>query len=114
MIGMVEAERHTGEKVSCERRYFITSLTTSAKQFMTNVRSHWTVENNLHWVLDISFGEDESRIRKDFGSENMAVFRQMALSLLKQDKTTKLGIKNKRLIAAADDGFRESVLQGVI
>ena len=114
MIGVVESERHEGEKVSIERRYFISSLTTDAKKFMDSVRSHWSVENNLHWVLDIGFREDECRIRKGFGPENMAIFRQIALNLLKQETTSKLGIKNKRIMAAADDEYRALLLQGII
>ena len=67
MIGAVESERHEGGEVSVERRYFITSRVTAATEFMAAVRSHWSVENNLHWVLDIGFREDESRIRKNHG-----------------------------------------------
>ena len=114
MIGVVEGERHEGEKVSIERRYFISSLTTSAATFMSAVRAHWSVENNLHWSLDISFREDGCRIRKGYGSENMAVFRQIALNLLSQEKTEKLGMMNKRITAAADDEYLELLLQGVI
>ena len=114
MIGVVESERHEGEKVSVERRYFISSLTTDAQNFMDSVRSHWSVENNLHWVLDIGFREDECRIRKGFGPENMAIHRQIALNLLKQETTLKLGVKNKCIIAAADDEYRTLLLQGVI
>ena len=113
MIGVVEGERHVGDKVSIERRYFISSLTTNAETFMRAVRVR-SVENNLHWVLDIGFREDECRIRKESGSENMAVFRQIALNLLTQEKTEKLGVKNKRLTAAADNEYLELLLQGVI
>ena len=114
MIGVVEGERHEGEKVSIERRYFISSLTADAATFMSAVRSHWSVENNLHWSLDISFREDDCRIRKGHGAENMAVFRQIALNLLSQEKTEKLGMMNKRITAAADDEYLELLLQGVI
>lgn len=113
-IGVVEGERHEGEKVSIERRYFISSLTADAATFMSAVRSHWSVENNLHWSLDISFREDDCRIRKGHGAENMAVFRQLALNLLSQEKTEKLGMMNKRITAAADDEYLELLLQGVI
>ncbi len=114
MIGVVESERHEGEKVSLERRYFISSMTTDAENFMRSVRAHWSVENNLHWVLDIGFREDECRIRKGFGPENMAVYRQIALNLLKQETSLKLGVKNRRIMAAADDEYRTLLLQGVI
>ncbi|WP_281645199.1 ISAs1 family transposase [Parendozoicomonas sp. Alg238-R29] len=114
MIGVVEGERHVGDDVSIERRYFISSLATDAETFLSAVRAHWSVENNLHWVLDIGFREDECRIRKGSGAENMAVFRQIALNLLTQEKTENLGVKNKRLTAAADDEYLELLLQGVI
>ena len=114
MIGVVESERHENEKVSLERRYFIASMTKDAEDFMGSVRSHWSVENNLHWVLDIGFREDECRIRKGFGAENMAVYRQIALNLLKQETSLKLGVKNRRIMAAADDEYRTLLLQGVL
>jgi hypothetical protein len=68
------------------------------------------VENNLHWVLDIAFREDDCRIRKGYGAENMAVFRHIALNLIKQEKSVKLGVKNRRILAAADDDYRMKVL----
>ena len=114
MIGVVESERHEGESESISRRYFISSLTTDAEHFMSAVRSHWSVENNLHWVLDIGFREDENRVRKDHGPENLAIFRQMAINLLKQEKSVKLGVKNRRTLAAADDDYRDLLLQGVL
>jgi predicted transposase YbfD/YdcC len=114
MIGVVESERHQGDQVSLERRYFISSLNVDAKTSLAGVRSHWAVENNLHWVLDIAFREDECRIRKGFGAENMAVFRQIALNLIKQEKTVKLGVKNRRMLAAADDDYRMKVLNTII
>jgi len=114
MIGVVEGERHEGDQISIARRYFISSLKTGAEHFMDAVRSHWSVENNLHWVLDIGFREDENRIRKDHGPENMAIFRQMAINLLKQEKSVKLGVKNRRTLAAADDDYRDLLLQGTL
>jgi len=114
MIGVIESERHEGESKSISKRYFISSLTTDAEHFMSAVRSHWSVENNLHWVLDIGFREDENRVRKDHGPENLAIFRQMAINLLKQEKSVKLGVKNRRTLAAADDDYRDLLLQGVL
>jgi predicted transposase YbfD/YdcC len=78
-------------------RYFISSLENNAKLALRAVRGHWGIENGLHWVLDIAFREDESRVRKDHGPENFAVLRHIALNLLKQDQTAKTGIKTKRL-----------------
>lgn len=90
---------------SVETRYYISSVKGSAAFFNQAVRTHWRIENSAHWVLDMAFREDESRLRKDNGAENMATLRRMALSLLKQDKTVKLGIKNKRLKATWDHDY---------
>lgn len=78
-IGMVESERHIGNKISIQRRYYICSKILSNQEFLNTVRSHWQVES-MHWVLDIAFREDECRIRKDYGAENMALFRQITLN----------------------------------
>ena len=112
MIAMVEGTRYKGDKVSTERRYYLCSRACDAQSLMDAVLSHWQVES-LHWILDIGFGEDDCRIRKDHGPENMAVFRQIATNLLKQEKTIKLGIKNRRIIAAANDDYRDLLLQGL-
>jgi hypothetical protein len=72
------------------------------------------VENKLHWVLDIAFGEDDSRVRKDYGPENFAVLRHIALNLLKQEKTSKRGIQGKRLHAAWETCYLEKVLAGLL
>ena len=88
------------KKRSIVDRYFISSLPGEAKQLLQAVRSHWQIENGCHWVLDFAFREDESRLRKGHSAHNFAILRRIALNLLKQDKTTKLGIKNKRLKAA--------------
>jgi predicted transposase YbfD/YdcC len=82
MIGVVESEHHEGEKISIERRYFISSLTTSADDFINSVQSHWSVENSLHWVLDIGFREDECRIRKGFGPEIVISVAEVCLLML--------------------------------
>jgi len=104
-IVMVEAERQVGDHTTVETRYFIASLENDAPLALHAVRGHWGIENQLHWVLDLAFREDESRVRKDHGPENFAVLRHIALNLLKQDKTTKLGTQNKRLKAAWDQDY---------
>jgi predicted transposase YbfD/YdcC len=111
-IGMVEYEyvnQTTGETY-IERRFFISSLPANAKKIAKAIRMHWGIENGLHWCLDVGFDEDHSRVRKDFAPENFAVIRQIALNLLKQEKTAKVGIKNKRLMAGWDHAYLAKVL----
>jgi predicted transposase YbfD/YdcC len=86
-------------------RYYISSATASAAFFSRAVRKHWQIENAAHWVLDVAFREDLSRLRRDNGAENFAILRRIALSLLKQDKSSKLGLKNKRLKATWDHNY---------
>lgn len=109
-IGMVESQRHLNGKVSVERRYYITSFNRGAKAFGQAVRTHWGIENSLHWVLDVSFREDESRIRRGEAAENVAILRHLAFNLLKREKTLKKGIKQKRLKAAWDEDYLAKVL----
>ena len=111
-IVMVKRERRVGDKVEIETQYYISSLVSSAKHILNAVRRHWCVENGLHWVLDIAFREDDSRLRKGNGAQNFAVLRHIALNLLKQEKTAKCGIKNKRLNAGWDMDYLLKVLAG--
>ena len=111
-IGMVRAQRRVGDTTSVETRYSLSSLAGNAAQLLDAVRSHWGVENGLHWCLDIAFREDESRIRKGAGDQNFAVLRHMALNLLKQEKAAKVGIKAKRLKAGWDEAYLLKVLAG--
>jgi predicted transposase YbfD/YdcC len=109
-IVMVQSERRVQGQVSLETRYFISSLPSSAVQIAQAVRSHWTIENSLHWVLDVSFSEDKSRIRKDHAPENLALLRHLALNLLTQDNETKRGIAARRKKAAWDDSYLVKIL----
>jgi predicted transposase YbfD/YdcC len=109
MIGMVDTHREIDGQVSIETRYFIGSIGTSATRFAHAVRGHWGVENGLHWNLDISFREDECRVRQPVARENLAVLRHLALSRLKNDDT-KVGLKNKRLKAACNEDYLAKLL----
>jgi predicted transposase YbfD/YdcC len=108
---MVEAEREViGQAATVERRYFISSLGADAKQALRAVRGHWEVENSLHWVLDVAFGEDACRSRTGHAPENLVTLRHIAVNLLKQERSCKLGIKSKRLKAGWDESYMLKVL----
>ena len=99
-----------GPDLTLDTRYFITSLPPDAALLLRSVRRHWCVENSLHWVLDVSFNEDRSRIRRDHAPENMALIRQAALNLLKHETSTKRGIKARRKRAGWDNDYLRKVL----
>ena len=110
-VGMVESERRIpGQTTVLERRYYLLSLDGDVERFAHAVRGHWTIENQLHWVLDIAFNEDACRIHKGNAPENLALIRHLALNLLRQDNSTKAGINAKRRKAGWDDTFLASIL----
>jgi len=110
-VVMVKSRRRTLTDDKTEWRYFISSLGGNNPQLFADlIRGHWGVENGLHWGLDVSFQEDQSRIGKDHGAETMSVLRRIALNLLKQQRTCRLGIKNKRLKAARSRDYLLRVL----
>lgn len=108
-IALVESERHQGDSISIERRYFIASAAPEASVIARAVRAHWQIENGLHWVLDVTFREDESRIRRGHGAENFSTLRQFALGLLNREPS-KLSIRKKRIRAGFSDDFRKQIL----
>jgi predicted transposase YbfD/YdcC len=110
-FGMVFSECRVGqEEATCETRFFINSLRPRVKTFARAVRGHWGIENSLHWVLDISFREDECRLRKDHGPENLALLRRLAASLLHNEGTSKGGVACKRKEAGWDNDYLLEVL----
>jgi predicted transposase YbfD/YdcC len=111
-IGVAISDTKRGDKATDDVRYYILSKRMSARSFGAAVRGHWGIENRLHWQLDVTFGEDQCRIRKGHADANFSILRRTALSLLKNEKTAKVGIKNKRLTAAWNDDYLEKVLCG--
>jgi predicted transposase YbfD/YdcC len=113
-LGMVFSERQVGAgEPAAETRFYISSLDLKVTAFAEAVRGHWTIENNLHWVLDVAFREDASRVRKDHGPANLGLVRRIALSLLKQAPTAKkIGVACKRKTAGWNDDFLVRVLLG--
>jgi predicted transposase YbfD/YdcC len=109
-IGMVQCKRQIDGKTTTESRFYIASIGGEARRFAWAVRSHWGIENGLHWCLDIAFREDESRVRDRQAANNLAVMRHIALGLLKKDKTIKRGIKTKRLVAGWDEDYLAKLL----
>ena len=111
-IGIAMSNVWRDGKECYESRYYILSEYVSAKRFAEASRSHWGIENSLHWQLDVTFREDECRIRKGHADANFSILRRTALSLLKQETTAGVGIKNKRLTAGWDETYLEKVLLG--
>ncbi|GCE22040.1 ISAs1 family transposase [Dictyobacter kobayashii] len=111
-IGVVRAERRMEQKITKETRYFLLSFS-SVKNFATAVRSHWGIENSLHWVLDIAFREEESRMRLGHANENLAVLRHINFNLLRQETSSRVGVHAKRLKAGWHTSYLLRVLDGV-
>lgn len=109
-VARVTGTRTVNGQTSVEHRYFISSLASEPSEILRAVRAHWKVENSLHWSLDISFREDESRVRIGHAGENLALVRKLALNLLRKENTAKGGIKAKRLQAGWDDEYLLTVL----
>ena len=109
-IGMVVSHREIGGQTTTEKRYFLTSIDDSAKEFARTVRDHWKVENSLHWSLDVTFREDDCRIRERNAAQNFSLLRKIALSLIKNYASGKDSIKTKRLKAAWDNSFLVKII----
>jgi predicted transposase YbfD/YdcC len=111
-IGIAITSTQRDGKECDEVRYYILSKYVGARRFAEAVRGHWSIENRLHWQLDVTFQEDQCRIRQGHADANFSILRRAALSLLKNEPTLKVGVKNKRLTAAWDDTYLEKVLLG--
>ncbi|WP_231748937.1 MULTISPECIES: ISAs1 family transposase [Burkholderia] len=110
---MVESTPHIGEKLTTEQRYYISSKPAKAAEMMQLIRAHWGIENQLHWVLDVSWGEDACLIRDKIAARNMATLRKMTLNLARlaqQQQPKKVSLKNIRNLAAWDPDLRSSIL----
>lgn len=112
-VAMLRSHRYVGDKVTIETRYSITSLRSQAKLILQSSRGHWGIENKLHWVLDVAFREDLSRVRQGYAAENLAVIRHLVLNLLRQETTAKVGIQNKRMRCAWDIDYRNKVISNI-
>jgi predicted transposase YbfD/YdcC len=111
-IAMIVRRRLIDGQETTKTRFYISSLQADAKRILRATRQHWGIENGLHWILDIAFNEDRSRVRKDHAPANLAVLRHMAVNLLKQETSAKGGIKAKRLQAGWNEDYLLKVLAG--
>lgn len=109
-FAIVERERTMGTRTSHERCYYISSLPADAPRIARAVRSHWEVENRLHWCLDVQFGEDQATVRTGFAANNLAIVRHIVMNLLRLNTSRKGSIKTKRMLAATSDMFRAELL----
>jgi predicted transposase YbfD/YdcC len=109
-VVQIEAWRTDADGQSYERRYYVSSVAGEAARLNRIIRNHWGIENGLHWCLDIAFREDDSRVRSGHAAENFAILRHLAMNLLKQETSCKLGIKSKRRKMGWDDTYLLKVL----
>jgi predicted transposase YbfD/YdcC len=110
-VAMVESIREIQNKVTTERRFYISSMEPNANNHARAIRGHWSIENTLHWSLDVSFAEDQCRVRTGYAAENFAILRHMAINILKADTGKKLSIKTKQKCASWDHPYLLKLLQ---
>jgi predicted transposase YbfD/YdcC len=108
----IQSTRRLAGKLSTKTRYYLSSLPADARRLLRVARAHWSIENCLHWVLDVAFDEDACRVRKEHAPQNLATLRHLALNLLGQEKSVKGGVKNRRLRAGWDSQYLEKLLTG--
>jgi predicted transposase YbfD/YdcC len=110
-VAVVDSRREIGDSVATQRRYFVSSLPPSDPARIAGaIRTHWAIENGMHWTLDVAFDEDQSGIRVKSAAQNFAVLRRISINLLKQDTSSKVGIKTRRLKACADETYLAKLL----
>ena len=109
-VGLIESIRKVDGETTTSKRYYLNSFSSDAQLLARAVRSHWGVENNVHWVLDVAFREDDCPVHSDHAPENLSQLRKMSLNLLSREKTAKIGVANKRLKAAWDNQYLAKVL----
>jgi len=108
-VGRVESTRIIGDQTSTECRYFLCSFTDPGR-FAATVRGHWGIENQQHWVLDVQFGEDACRTRRDHAAENLALIRRVALNVLRHNGPTRDSLKQRKIRAALNDRYRLNLI----
>ena len=109
-VGLIESVRKIGTETTTSKRYYLNSFSSDAQVLAHAVRSHWGVENNVHWILDVAFQEDDCPVHSQHARENLSQLRKMSLNLLSSEKTAKIGVANKRLKAAWDNNYLAKVL----
>lgn len=113
-IVMIESLREGRDFKTKDMRFYITSCNESAEKLLNTARKHWAIENSLHWTLDVTFREDESRIRKEAAPENYAIFRHIALNIIRKNKSIDASVNRKRHMAALDDNVRTTLIRELI
>ena len=109
VVVIVRSVRQLWNKTTTEIRFFISSLAADAQKHAEVIRSHWSIENSLHWVLDVTFNEDASRVRRGYGAENLGLLRRLSVNLLKRE-TSKMSLRMKRYRASMNDNFMVKIL----
>ena len=111
----IESKRELASKTETEKRYYISSVEANPEKILNATRLHWGIENRLHWVLDVSFGEDQSRIRKGNAQQNIGIIRKSVLNLLRpaKEKMPRQSIRRMRKLAGWDEDFLHKVLTGI-
>ena len=109
----ITSTRRVGDTTTTEDRHYLSSLPPDAARLAHTIRSHWGVENRLHWVLDVAFHEDHSRVRVGHAPENFAILRHIALNLVRQERASNGSVATKRFRAALDDSYLCSILAGL-